>query len=556
MSIGKSSCQDTYLQILQNSDEYDKASSSAATTVMTLVPAMLTFAAMPMASIRSLNFINTRLALFTSALTLGLTMTYKKTLADDKTLKVTEICEPDHIERYGVGGTPGVNGDQLSGEIDELARLYDETGAVKAAEDEAPIARVWGNKELRRLASEIHGNKRSIYISLVITTSNVIQILLFGTLVRALPKIEEIRFIWGCPETTTIIFNSWLSVTAVLSAIIRTIAVSSLAKHDEVLHISPELGRPIVPTDKPPCDQCSVINLNYSKEGPWGVFTRASDRVNEFGRFFFRCKIPSLRFLKMTWLQRTFQRLGQPHPRIVVIKKAHRTANWSDEVKTALDGIVQSASILALTFMFGSIWGGSLEWTVLFVAAFMCVMWISRTVSLVVGRYLETSTGMTVIMHETEKEKTAILRILTGMPAAFVENKSNSSKFWHGYKLGNKCENCKTTLEQEWEDKTAPGVFYGLVFAIISGVGIFICFLAVTLPFDAPFLPHPYEWKNYRVATSVSLTLAVTYAVCFAFEFRSVFISDLIHYEVTKGERRRSTLRANSIGLPAPTQTV
>lgn len=156
----------------------------------------------------------------------------------------------------------------------------------------------------------------------------------------------------------------------------------------------------------------------------------------------------------------------------------------------------------------------------LFVAAFMCVMWISRTVSLVVGRFLETSTGITMITYELEDERAAIIRILTGMPGAIVENKSNSSKYWLGRKLRNKCESCQLSLEHQWEDKTAPGVFYGLVFATISGIVIFICFLAVTLPFDAPFMPHPSEWMDYRVATSVSMTLAITYAVCVAFEFR------------------------------------
>lgn len=60
----------------------------------------------------------------------------------------------------------------------------------------------------------------------------------------------------------------------------------------------------------------------------------------------------------MNWLYRTIYRLGQPHPRIVVVRKAHHS-NRSDDIKTALDGMIQSASILALTFMFGSIWGFS-----------------------------------------------------------------------------------------------------------------------------------------------------------------------------------------------------
>ncbi|KAI5847654.1 hypothetical protein DFP73DRAFT_348265 [Morchella snyderi] len=528
MSIGKSDCQGAYLEILQNSDEYDKAASSAATTVMTLVPAMLTFAAMPMASIRSLNFINTRLALFTSALTLGLTMTYKKTLMDEKILSVPDLCTPAQIEKYANPGE--IKGEhELAKEIEELGALY--RGGV-------------GNKKLCALASSTSENKRSIYISLVITASNIAQILLFGTLVRVLPQIENILFIWGCPETTAIIFNSWLSVTAVLSAIIRTIAVSSFTKHDEILHISPIPDHPTENTDTRPPSPCQICSVMHVEVAPVksSRMMRAVARVGETGRFFFRCRIPRLSFIKMNWLHRTIGRLGQPHPRIVVVRKAHQS-NRSGDIKTALDGMIQSASILALTFMFGSIWGGSLEWTVFFVAAFMCVMWISRTVSLVVGRFLETSTGITMITYKSVEEKAAIIRILTGMPEAIIENKSNSSKYWHGHKLRNKCDNCKLPLEDDWEDKTAPGVFYGFIFAIISGVLIFMCFLAVTLPFDAPFIPHPSRWKDFKVANSVSLTLAITYALCVAFEFRSDFISDLIHFEIANGNTRQTRSR-------------
>jgi hypothetical protein len=165
---------------------------------------------------------------------------------------------------------------ELAKEIEELGALY-KVGV--------------GNPKLCALASSTSGNKRSIYISIVITTSNVIQILLFGTLVRALPQIESIRFIWGCPETTTIIFNSWLSVTAILSAIIRTIAVSSFTKHDEVLYISPIPDQPADPTDsRTACQKCSVMHVEAAPVKSSRI-TRAIARIGEMGGFFFRCRM-------------------------------------------------------------------------------------------------------------------------------------------------------------------------------------------------------------------------------------------------------------------------
>lgn len=79
-----------------------------------------------------------------------------------------------------------------------------------------------------------------IFIIFTIACYSSLQVILFGTLVRALPKIEDILFIWACPGWSAVIFNAWLGVTAVLAAILRTINVSSfLNKDDEVLHITP-----------------------------------------------------------------------------------------------------------------------------------------------------------------------------------------------------------------------------------------------------------------------------------------------------------------------------
>lgn len=97
------SCKGDYLRILSATDSFDQLGSSAATTVMTLIPAMITFAAMPMASISSLKFINTQLALYTSALTLGLTIDVRSTLAKGKEKKVTDLIRDPEVIKSCAG---------------------------------------------------------------------------------------------------------------------------------------------------------------------------------------------------------------------------------------------------------------------------------------------------------------------------------------------------------------------------------------------------------------------------------------------------------------------
>lgn len=115
----------------------------------------------------------------------------------------------------------------------------------------------------------------------------IAQLTLFGILVRALPMIDDITFIWICPEYE--VFTWWLGLTAVISGFIRTIAASDRWNSYEVLHLSP------LP---PPsfrllgCKNCSVATPSHWKpptrtpsQRKWDFCTELSEDARDLARY-------------------------------------------------------------------------------------------------------------------------------------------------------------------------------------------------------------------------------------------------------------------------------
>lgn len=81
--------------------EFNKVGSAAATTAMTLLPALLTFASLPAAKVRDTVYISTEAAWFTGAVTFGLSVRTVVTLADERSLNVADLCAPSTVLQYG-----------------------------------------------------------------------------------------------------------------------------------------------------------------------------------------------------------------------------------------------------------------------------------------------------------------------------------------------------------------------------------------------------------------------------------------------------------------------
>lgn len=89
---------------LSETTDFDKLASAVASTIMTLIPALLTFAPLPTARIRYLHFFSTEAAGFTAAMTLGLYSRSISTLAKSRMVKAKDLCTGAMVALYGTLG--------------------------------------------------------------------------------------------------------------------------------------------------------------------------------------------------------------------------------------------------------------------------------------------------------------------------------------------------------------------------------------------------------------------------------------------------------------------
>lgn len=86
---------------LGKTSEFVRLNAAAATTLVTLLPALLTLAPFPIARIRHLVAYSTSAAMITSSMTFGLSTTNISTLAKDRIIRVRDLCMEATIIRYG-----------------------------------------------------------------------------------------------------------------------------------------------------------------------------------------------------------------------------------------------------------------------------------------------------------------------------------------------------------------------------------------------------------------------------------------------------------------------
>lgn len=86
---------------LKNKSEIEKLNSAAATSLVTLLPALLTLAPFPMARISHLVAYSTGAAMTTASITFGLSATELSTLVKDRAIRVKDLCGEVTINFYG-----------------------------------------------------------------------------------------------------------------------------------------------------------------------------------------------------------------------------------------------------------------------------------------------------------------------------------------------------------------------------------------------------------------------------------------------------------------------
>lgn len=105
-------CRPNENRILDDTSEFDKVASAVASTIMFLVPALLSFTHLPTASIKNLLAFNTEAAFCTAAMTLGLHNQSLSTLRSTVVIKAKEFCKSMglHVMYYiALSGSYSIN---------------------------------------------------------------------------------------------------------------------------------------------------------------------------------------------------------------------------------------------------------------------------------------------------------------------------------------------------------------------------------------------------------------------------------------------------------------
>jgi hypothetical protein len=120
---------------------------------------------------------------------------------------------------------------------------------------------------------------RRIKIAVMIFFFCLLQITLFGILVRGLPMIDDIQFIWACPLQSSSYFTWWLGGTAVGAGLIRTSYSSSISVGSEAFQLSPLLNDQNEILDPKGCERCSIDSQEPPQIG-WPVMLFFRDLFN------------------------------------------------------------------------------------------------------------------------------------------------------------------------------------------------------------------------------------------------------------------------------------
>lgn len=178
---------------------------------------------------------------------------------------------------------------------------------------------------------------------------------------------------------------------------------------------------------------------------------------------------------------------------MVVVLRLSKDTFKARRPKTSIFlGYLQAVLLVLLTFLFGSIWAGTLFFTLVFVASFTTTIAFSRLLSVWLCSWMEGVLSMTIIKCKDDNELEEIATVLAAMPGVLIENKTNGYKYSAGYMLGAKCQsyNLSAVGEVIQEAKArAFGFAIGAVAGGIIGVLVAIPVYIASIPAVQPFLP-------------------------------------------------------------------
>lgn len=202
-------CEPIYNRWLEESSEFNKWGSSSASTIMALLPTLMTLTSVITADIGLLCHLSTTQGFIAAAFTFGLPFRQQKTRKFLKTTKVRDLLQV------------------LEFRDDKVLSLR-------------PFSEVADKllHEIRDTALQPELRPRRIWVLFLRLSFGYVQAMLIWVLLIYVPGIDSFYLIWLCPNWGSVVFSLWLGTTFTIVGWWRARFERNAFKGDEVIYIS------------------------------------------------------------------------------------------------------------------------------------------------------------------------------------------------------------------------------------------------------------------------------------------------------------------------------
>lgn len=245
-------CEAKINKVLQDTSEYNKWGSTVATTIISLLPALLSFAPLPTANIRDLLYLSPTAACFTAATTLGLPVRTFSPLSKSRITRAKDLRSDGLIAAaYGTQALSRRVMHQQPTGMESFYRWY------------RPDATNNTFFQFQRKGLLLSRNAPIIKVVGCIFMFGCLQSLICLTLFTYLRSIDSIYLIWMCEQASGWMYFGGVLAMLLVSGVVLTLAESTFANPQEVFHLTP-LPSEYTPI---PCDICSVVRRLTPSKG-------------------------------------------------------------------------------------------------------------------------------------------------------------------------------------------------------------------------------------------------------------------------------------------------
>lgn len=405
------SCQPTINHVLQTADEYNKAGMNSATTLITLIPTLLTIGNLYVP--RSSEAFGTSwiIGMLSAAFGLGLPVKSISAVPRTRTIDLRDLSTTDRsdIRRYGTA-IQGTRRNLPSWEIAQselhgwfLAHHGNDLGAKI-------VTRPQLFRQLKARTHRYTDRDHWWYFPAAVICS--LQLFLFAAIGFSTGTVTMSQPLWSCDSEFNIIGTPqvgttvwWLIASGIFAMVLRA-TQWSLSPHELVYaRYLPQLNRfQGLVEDKHAMTTTQELPPLYHPFRPIESITQA-----------FLLAYARVRYLSTYFSKSTFRR---QRPLVVMV---HLSLEARSPLITVLTGFIQALTLLVLTAFFGTYWGGTVIDTMKFMIILLVVVTMGRMLGLIHIQWCSRAFGFTVIECYHQDEVRGVLRLLASMPDVLIE---------------------------------------------------------------------------------------------------------------------------------------